>query len=87
MSATPREITCQEALEHVFEYLDQELTPEVEAEVRGHLAACVRCTSRFGFEEVFLRFLEAKSRAQHAPPELRRRILERLLLDPDVPDR
>jgi anti-sigma factor (TIGR02949 family) len=87
MSTSSRDISCHEALEHLYEYLDHELTPEVEAEVRGHLVACVVCTSRFGFEEVFLKFLEAKSQAQGASPELRRRILERLFLDPDVPER
>jgi len=70
---------CLEATEHLYEYLDGELTPMVESAVRAHLAACGHCFSLFGFEQAYLRFLEARARAQGAPPALRRRILEQLL--------
>ena len=87
MTSEPRAMTCHEALNHLYEYLDRELTPQVEIQIRHHLAACVPCTSRFGFEETFLKFLEARSQALGAPPELKRRILERLFLDPNQPER
>jgi len=86
MSSEPRNLTCHEALNYLYEFLDQELTPQVEIQVRHHLAACAPCTSRFGFEETFLKFLEARSRARGAPPELKRRILEHLFLDPNPPE-
>jgi len=86
MSAEPRHMSCHEALTYLYEYLDEELTPDVERQVRHHLAACAPCTSRFGFEETFLKFLEARAQSQGAPPDFKRRILERLLLDRDPPD-
>ena len=80
MSAREPEMACRKALDHLYEYLDRELSSEVEREVRGHLRACAGCAGRFGFEEAFLRFLEARTRSCGAPPALRRRILEQLLL-------
>jgi mycothiol system anti-sigma-R factor len=69
---------CRKALEHLYEYIDRELTPEVEREVRDHLARCRDCYPQFEFEQAFLHFVELRCRARRAPPELRRRILEAL---------
>jgi len=74
-------IDCDEALERLYEYLDGELTPDVEAAVRRHLVVCAPCLRIYDFERAFLRFLEARTRAADAPPELRRQLLERLLFD------
>jgi len=71
-------MNCQEALEHLYEYLDRELTPADEQRLRGHLAACSPCHERFDVEQAFLQFIEARCRARGAPPELRRRILHEL---------
>ncbi len=71
-------MNCREAAEHLYEYLDRELTPEVELEVRAHLEACAPCMNTAGFEQAFLKFLEARCRSRTAPPELRRRILQQL---------
>jgi anti-sigma factor (TIGR02949 family) len=70
---------CLKAIEHLYEYLDGELTPEREAAVKAHLATCAYCFSLFGFEDAYLKFLGARARAQGIPPDLRRRILETLL--------
>ena len=70
---------CRQALDHLYEYLDGELTPLVEAAIKAHLAVCAPCFALFGFEQAYLRFLEARARTQGAPPALRRRILDQLL--------
>jgi mycothiol system anti-sigma-R factor len=75
-------MNCREATDHLYEFLDAELTPETTAQIRRHLRECAPCLEHFSFEEAFLRFLEARAAAAGAPPELRRRILERLLLEP-----
>ena len=82
MSDAPRRLDCREAADRLYEYLDGELTPADEAAVRTHLADCAGCFSLFGFESAYLRFLEARARARNAPPALKRRILDQLLLDP-----
>jgi len=71
-------MNCREAVEHLFEYLDKELTPEVEREVREHLSDCRPCLEQFDFEDTFLKFLHARCRSRTAPPELKRRILHEL---------
>jgi anti-sigma factor (TIGR02949 family) len=72
-------MNCRECTEHLYEYLDRELTPQVEQEIRDHLATCPPCGDHFDFEQLFLDFLRARCRARGAPPELKRRILDELL--------
>ena len=71
-------MNCREALDRVYEFLDKDLTPEVEREVREHLEACKPCGQNFDFEQTFLKFLQARCRTRSAPPDLKRRILNDL---------
>lgn len=71
-------MNCRECIEHLYPYLDRELTPEAEREIKQHLASCPPCDDQFDFETLFLRFVRARCRAQGAPPELRQRILREL---------
>ncbi len=87
MNDQPTPVDCQEAADRLYEYLDGELTPEIELAVRAHIAECAPCFKRFDFEETFLRFLAGRIRSQGAPPELKRRILESLFSDSDLPER
>ena len=72
-------MNCRECVEHLYEYLDRELTPELEREIRQHLIECTPCDEHYDFEKLFLDFLQARCRAQGAPPELKHRILRELL--------
>ena len=76
-------LTCAQAIEKIYEFLDGELTPSVEESIRAHLAVCRKCYPNFRHEEVFLRFIEQRARIEAAPPELRRRIMQ-LLLDQEA---
>ena len=69
---------CRDCLDHLYEFLDRELTPELEAEVRDHLEGCEPCADVADFEKLYLKFVQARCRAQGAPPELKRRILHEL---------
>ena len=71
-------MNCRECVDHLYEYLDRELTPAVEQEIRAHLEACPPCGEQHDFEAIFLRFLRARCAAHEAPPALRRRVLEQL---------
>jgi len=71
-------MNCREAVDHLYEYLDRELTPEVAALVRRHLEGCPPCGEQFDVEQAFLKFVEARCRSRSAPPELKRRILREL---------
>ena len=84
----PRHIDCEEALERLYEYIDGELTSVRCEEVRRHLERCAPCLKVSGFESAYVRFLEVRARALHAPDHLRMRVLERLLFedqDTDTP--
>lgn len=84
MSTTPHpddqsHLSCTEVLARIYEYLDGELTAEVELQIRDHLAYCRQCFPHFRHEQVFLRFLERRSTIIKAPPALRRRIMQMLI--------
>ncbi len=75
----PQPFGCEDALERVFEFLDGELTPEVEHAIQEHLAECAECEPKFAHDRVFLAFLAQRARFDKAPPELRRRIMRELV--------
>lgn len=74
-------MNCDEAVDRLYELLDGELTPAVEKEVREHFEACRKCFPLFTFESNFKRFLSARAGARQAPPHLRRRVFEQILLE------
>ncbi len=86
MTDEPRDIDCMEVLDRLYEYLDGELTPVRAAEVQRHLDVCAPCFRLSGFESAYVRFLEARTRAQRAPPALRKRILEQMLMEGSSPE-
>lgn len=66
-------MTCAEALERVFEYIDNSTTPELSAEIEGHIAQCLKCHDRFEFEQLL------KARIRQAPqPAVRVQLLHRI---------
>jgi mycothiol system anti-sigma-R factor len=75
------DMPCDAVIERLYEFLDGELTTEVDAQIRDHLAKCRKCYPHFRHEEVFLRFLERRAQIEKAPPSLRRRIFQKLLED------
>lgn len=84
MSTTPHpddrsSLTCTQVLERIYEYLDGELTSEIELKIRDHLACCQRCFPHFRHEQVFLKFLERRATIAKASPALRRRIMQMLI--------
>lgn len=72
-------IDCQEALRRLYEYLDDELTPETTAEVRRHIELCAACYPEVKSAAEFRDALQRAARGQPLCPEsLRRRIAEML---------
>ncbi len=82
MKEEPR-MDCHKAAGRLYDYLDGELTPEIEQTVREHLNDCAPCFSLFNFEETYIRFLSARTQARKAPEHLRRQIFEQILLTGD----
>lgn len=68
-------ISCREASERVYEYLDGELDPTSVEAIRAHLRVCPRCWPYYGFERIFLESLRSKA----GRPEPTRALKERIL--------
>ena len=69
---------CDKAMAHLYDYLKQELTPDLVVEVRHHLDRCRDCFSSARFEENFLLMLETQAGRETCPRTLRARILAAL---------
>jgi len=70
---------CEHVLDRLWEYLDSELTAEDEAQVRKHLEICSRCYPQYDFRRAYLEYTRRIQEREHAPPELRRRLFQKLL--------
>jgi mycothiol system anti-sigma-R factor len=75
----PHETDCAEILERVYVFLDGEMTdgPPAYAVVEEHLDECAPCLRKYDLERV-VKALVARSCAEHAPAELRQRVLSRI---------
>lgn len=71
-------ISCDEALERLFEYLDGELEGETEEQVARHFEICRRCYPRLSFEKAFQEALRRAKKGEEAPRKVRERVLELL---------
>lgn len=76
--AEKRALTCEEVLEHLFAYVDQELDVEKKGEVERHMERCRGCFSRAEFEKRF-RAKVIETGLSEAPERVRQRV--RSLLD------
>jgi mycothiol system anti-sigma-R factor len=64
-------------LDHIFEYLDAEMTERDFAKIRQHLDECAPCLRQFDLETA-LKALVRRSCRDAAPVELRLKVLTRL---------
>lgn len=71
-------ISCTEAAERIFEWLDGELDPDMSPRVGKHLQTCARCYPFLVFEEAFQEAITRVEQDEVAPGELRASIMESL---------
>lgn len=84
VSGPPGGITCQEALERMYEYLDGELDPERSDRVRRHLEVCRRCWPRFELERAFIDHIRSRGlrpTREHGLEERIRKLLDEVEAD------
>ena len=77
------ELSCEEALARVYEFLDGELDASQHDGVRRHLQKCRRCYPYFDFERLFLDYIHELGAAEESRPGLDERIREVLAAQPD----
>lgn len=68
------ELTCEESLARVYEYLDGELDASDHEAVRRHLAKCRNCYPHFDFERLFLDYVHELGAAEESNPGLLDRV-------------
>jgi mycothiol system anti-sigma-R factor len=74
-----REIDCRTAVQQLWDYLDEELTPERMNDVRGHLERCKSCLPHHDYAQAFLAALSAaRENEARAPEALRKRVMDNL---------
>jgi mycothiol system anti-sigma-R factor len=70
--------TCADVVRHLWDYLDDQLTPEGAARLNAHMASCTTCRGYSDYQSCFLEAV-AKLRAQlDAPESLRAKLAEGL---------
>ena len=72
---------CDDCLERLYAFLDQELAPTERTQVASHLEGCTDCEDNLAFEERFLKLIRDCGTSDVAPAELRQRVIERLRSD------
>lgn len=71
------QITCEEVIEQIYEFLDQELDSTLSERINAHLERCRDCFTRAEFEKRLRARVNDAAEAE-APERLHRR-LQRLL--------
>ena len=64
---------CEEALKHLFEYLDKDLSGTLQQQMEQHMEGCRNCYSRLAFEQT-LKSHPGDAATDKAPNMLRGRI-------------
>ena len=73
------EMDCRTAVQQLWDYLDDELTPERMNDVRRHLERCGSCLPHHDYARVFLAALSSVREGEaRAPEALRRRVMDNL---------
>jgi anti-sigma factor (TIGR02949 family) len=67
--------SCQHVIEHLWDYLDGELSADEADGIAAHLAECGRCYPQYRFQFAFLSLL-VRARERVPPPS--RAVVERL---------
>lgn len=70
--------SCADVLRHLWDYLDDQITPEGAERLRAHIAACSTCQSYEVYQACFLEAVKKLRAELGAPGALRERLAARL---------
>jgi anti-sigma factor (TIGR02949 family) len=65
---------CAEVLRHLWDYLDDQITPEGAERLRAHMAACPKCQQYKQYQGCFLEAMSRLRTGLGAPEQLRERL-------------
>jgi anti-sigma factor (TIGR02949 family) len=69
---------CAEVLRHLWDYLDDQITPGGAERLRAHIAACAQCQEYEVYQECFLQAVSKLKVDLGAPESLRERLAQGL---------
>jgi len=70
--------TCADVLRHLWDYLDDQITPEGADRLRAHIATCPQCQSYEVYQSCFLEAMKKLRADLAAPDALREKLAEGL---------
>jgi anti-sigma factor (TIGR02949 family) len=70
--------SCAEVLAHLWDYLDEQITPTSAERLRAHIATCAQCRQYEDYQECFLSAMSSLKQELSAPSSLRERLAVRL---------
>lgn len=70
--------SCVDVVRHLWEYLDDEMTPRGADRLRAHIASCAQCQDLEVYQSCFLDTLAQLRSEFDAPTELRQRLADKL---------
>ena len=75
---SPHDVDCAEALRHLHEFIDGEIGSAEEHEIARHVETCRGCLAEYDVERL-VKAIVARSCCDHAPNQLRARVLAELV--------
>jgi anti-sigma factor (TIGR02949 family) len=76
----PHETDCSEVLNHLYEYLDDEMSDEARAKFSEHFDECHPCLEKYGLEQAVKKLVKRCCGHDDVPGDLRAKVLGRIEL-------
>lgn len=77
-SSDPNETNCAEALDHLYEYLDQEMPDGDREKLAEHFDECSPCLEKYGLEQAVKKLVKRCCGQDDVPSDLRSKVMDRI---------
>lgn len=74
----PHETDCSEVLDHLYEYLDNEMPDGECAKFREHFDECHPCLEKYGLEQAVKKLVKRCCGSDAVPADLRGKVMGRI---------
>ncbi|MFI9270459.1 mycothiol system anti-sigma-R factor [Kitasatospora sp. NPDC052896] len=74
----PHDTDCGEVLDHLYEFLDNEMAEGDCAKLRQHFEECSPCLEKYGLEQAIKALIKRSCGCDDTPSDLRSKVLARI---------
>ena len=74
----PHETPCTEVLDHLYEYIDNEMPEEDCANIKHHLDECGPCLEKYGLDQMVKKLVQRCCGMDAPPVDLRDKVRARI---------